>query len=76
MSTLRPRRSRVRDAMHDHNPSTQTTNRKELCPAHCWESGPPSHDGCSTTCMLPDGHERHGLPHEWTRDDQIRITFL
>lgn len=41
-------------------------------PCHCWESGPETEDGCSTTCMLEDGHEG---PHEWTRDDHIGITF-
>jgi hypothetical protein len=40
--------------------------------AHCWECGPPEPDGCSTTCMLWDGHQGE---HEWTRDDGIRITF-
>lgn len=40
--------------------------------AHCWEDGPETEDGCSTTCMLLDGHEG---PHEFTRDDQIGITF-
>lgn len=39
---------------------------------HCWEGGPVTDEGISTTCMLPDGHEG---PHEWTRDDQIYIAF-
>lgn len=39
---------------------------------HCWENGPETADGCSTTCMLLDGHD--GL-HEWTRDDEITIQF-
>lgn len=39
---------------------------------HCWEGGPQTEDGCSTTCMLLDGHEE---PHEWTRDDQIGVSF-
>lgn len=39
---------------------------------HCWEGGPDTEDGCPTTCMLLDGHEG---PHEFTRDDQIGITF-
>jgi hypothetical protein len=39
---------------------------------HCWESGPLTGDGCSTTCMLKDGHEGS---HQWTRDDQIVINF-
>jgi hypothetical protein len=42
---------------------------KEL---HCWEPGPETDDGCSTTCMLLDGHEGD---HQWTRDDQIGIRF-
>lgn len=40
---------------------------------HCWEDGPPASDGCSTTCMLEDGHVG---PHIWTRDDQIGVRFL
>jgi len=24
---------------------------------HCWEDGPITEDGMSTTCMLEDGHE-------------------
>lgn len=40
--------------------------------AHCWESGPETADGMSTTCMLDDGHEGE---HQWTPDDQIRIAF-
>lgn len=39
---------------------------------HCWEPGPEAEDGCSTTCMLWDGHVE---PHEWTRDDHITISF-
>ena len=39
---------------------------------HCWEDGPLEEDGCSTTCMLERGHEG---PHEWTRDDQIGVSF-
>lgn len=39
---------------------------------HCWEDGPETKDGCSTTCMLLHGHAG---PHEWTRDDQIGISF-
>lgn len=46
------------------------TTEKRVC--HCWESGPETEDGCSTTCMLEDGHEG---PHEWSRDDQIGISF-
>jgi hypothetical protein len=46
-----------------------STEKREL---HCWESGPETEDGCSTTCMLPDGHT---CPHEWSRDDQIGISF-
>jgi hypothetical protein len=38
---------------------------------HCWESGPRDWR-CGTTCLLPDGHDG---PHEWTRDDEIEITF-
>lgn len=39
---------------------------------HCWEDGPWDNDGMTTTCMLEAGHKG---PHEWTRDDQIRVTF-
>lgn len=39
---------------------------------HCWEDGPETEDGCSTTCMLLQGHEG---PHEWDRDDEIGISF-
>lgn len=39
---------------------------------HCWEGGPETEDGCSTTCMLLADHEG---PHEWTRDDEIVMTF-
>jgi hypothetical protein len=39
---------------------------------HCWEPGPEADDGCSTTCMLMDGHAG---PHEWTRDDEIQVRF-
>ena len=39
---------------------------------HCWEGGPLTDDGCSTTCMLPHDHEG---PHQWTRDDKIEISF-
>lgn len=40
--------------------------------SHCWEDGPLADDGCPQTCMLPADHDG---PHEWTRDDQILITF-
>ena len=39
---------------------------------HCWEPGPEAADGCSTTCMLLDGHDG---PHDWIRDDRIRVSF-
>jgi hypothetical protein len=39
---------------------------------HCWEDGPETEDGCSTTCMLLDGHEGD---HDWVRDDRIGISF-
>jgi len=39
---------------------------------HCWEDGPETEDGCSTTCMLLDGHDG---PHKWTSDDEIGISF-
>lgn len=39
---------------------------------HCWKDGPMTEDGCGTTCMKEAGHEP---PHEWMRDDQIRISF-
>lgn len=40
---------------------------------HCFEDGPETEDGCATTCMLEAGHEG---PHEWTRDDWIKIMFF
>jgi hypothetical protein len=40
--------------------------------AHCWAEGPDDEDGCGTTCMLMDGH--HGA-HEWSRDDEITLSF-
>lgn len=40
---------------------------------HCWQDGPEEEDGCNTTCMLWDGHEG---PHEWSRDDEIMISFV
>lgn len=43
---------------------------KLLIKEHCWEGGPETDDGCSTTCMLPDGHDG---AHEWSRDDEYRI---
>ena len=39
---------------------------------HCWEEGPPTDDGCSTTCMLESDHAG---PHEWSRDDEITLNF-
>ena len=39
---------------------------------HCWEDGPHTDDGCGTTCMLLDGHTG---PHEWSRDDEIGVSF-
>lgn len=39
---------------------------------HCWEDGPRTEDDCGTTCMLLDGHAG---PHEWMRDDEIRLEF-
>lgn len=39
---------------------------------HCWEDGPRTEDGRGQTCMLLDGHKG---PHEWTRDDEIRVRF-
>ena len=39
---------------------------------HCWEGGPDTDDGCGQTCVLLLGHDG---PHEWTRDDQIGVTF-
>jgi hypothetical protein len=39
---------------------------------HCWEDGPRIDDDCGRTCMLHAGHD--GL-HEWTRDDEIGVTF-
>ena len=40
---------------------------------HCWEGGPDTDDGCGQTCMLLLGHDG---PHEWTRDDQIGVSFI
>jgi hypothetical protein len=39
---------------------------------HCWEHGPSTEDGCSTTCMLWEGHDG---PCEWVRDDEIAFSF-
>ncbi len=39
---------------------------------HCWEPGPEAEDGCSTTCMLWDGHDGD---HDWSRDDEITVRF-
>ena len=39
---------------------------------HCWEGGPETDDGCTTTCWLLDRHEGE---HVWTRDDEITIAF-
>lgn len=49
-----------------------TSETTERPPLHCWEAGPNDEDGCSTTCMLPLGHDGS---HKWTRDDEIQITF-
>jgi hypothetical protein len=38
----------------------------------CWENGPLTEDGCSTTCVLQADHDGE---HEWTRDDEIRLSF-
>lgn len=40
-------------------------------PRFCWQNGPFTKDGCSTSCILDEGHEGK---HEWTRDDEIRIS--
>ena len=37
---------------------------------HCWEEGPETEDGMTTTCLLLDGHD--GL-HVWSRDDEIMV---
>ncbi len=39
---------------------------------HCWEPGPETEDGCSTTCMREADHDGE---HAWSRDDQIIIRF-
>ena len=39
---------------------------------HCWEPGPDTDDGCSTTCMLAAEHDG---PHEFMRDDEIHVRF-
>lgn len=39
---------------------------------HCWEEGPAETDGTETTCMLLNGHDG---PHEWTRDDEVMVSF-
>jgi hypothetical protein len=44
----------------------------ETVGVHCWEAGPETDDGMSTTCMLWDRHEGE---HQWTRDDGIMVTF-
>ena len=47
--------------------------KEDIMPeVHCWEPGPDAEDGCGTTCMLLVDHAG---PHEWTRDDQIGISF-
>lgn len=40
---------------------------------HCWETGPETEGGMSTTCMLPYDHDG---PHQWTRDDEVRVRFM
>jgi hypothetical protein len=49
-----------------------TERKMEKRIVHCWEDGPETEDGCSTTCMLLDGHEGD---HDWVRDDRIGISF-
>ncbi len=43
---------------------------------HCWADGPRLNEWTDqevgTTCMLEAGHAGE---HQWTRDDQIRVTF-
>ena len=39
---------------------------------HCWEDGPLTDDGFTTTCLLEDGHEGK---HEFTSDENIEVTF-
>lgn len=39
---------------------------------YCWEPDPAEPDDCSTTCMLPDGHDGR---HVWSRDDEIYFCF-
>jgi hypothetical protein len=41
-------------------------------PSLCWESGTEDDDGMGRTCILMEGHQG---PHEFTRDDEIMITF-
>lgn len=60
-------------AKRDVGTKTMPNQKKaKAVKGHCWEGGPETADGCSTTCMLEDGH---ACPHEWTRDDQIRVSF-
>ena len=39
---------------------------------HCWADGPREQDDVCTTCMLLACHDG---PHEWTRDDEIKVKF-
>lgn len=43
-----------------------------MTPRLCWQNGPFTQDGCPTSCILDADHKGK---HEWTRDDQIQITF-
>jgi|KBSSwiStaDraftv2_1062776.scaffolds.fasta_scaffold00399_23 hypothetical protein len=40
---------------------------------HCWaDNDAVDYGEMSETCMLEAGHDG---PHEWTPDDQIRVSF-
>lgn len=41
--------------------------------SHCWEAGPTTNDGCSTTCVEQAGHQG---PHQFIRDDEIIVAFV
>ncbi|KKL77326.1 hypothetical protein LCGC14_2036060 [marine sediment metagenome] len=55
-----------------YNISQAKLKPKPLHRAHCWENGPLTEDGCSTSCM--EWGEHFG-PHIWVRDDEIKVSF-
>lgn len=54
------------------NPPLRSCAGGAIKRVHCWMPGPECDDGMSTTCMLWDKHKG---PHEWTRDEDILVTF-